>query len=400
MYLLSEGIFFAKPHEPVGIRILDRVMETTSQRVTPFEPRWLPLSLGSLPHTDALRAWNVLLKRLPLSPTWPRLPYKSPFEDRYVQFSERFPGLVLEEGGRLHVDHQHNLERGLERLYLAYLEDQRDYGRISSGYAAGLEALRRGEVSLTRPPLLLAGVVTGPVSWALTVRDEHGRPILHDRILLEAVAKHLRLKVAWMEDELRRWAPHTLILLDEPHLTQFSPTSLPNEQTIALFEEVLSGSRGLKGIHACGPADWGLILKTSANVLSLDAYAYADSLLPHSAAVTRFLERRGIIAWGIVPASEAAEQETVESLVTRLEGILETLVEAGVPREALYRRGLISPSCGLEALTPALAERVLDLTAAVSQACVERFLPREEKAKQETSDKAPEISRPDDVTKK
>ncbi|MBC7315905.1 MAG: hypothetical protein H5T70_05760 [Chloroflexi bacterium] len=214
------------------------------------------------------------------------------------------------------------------------------------------------------------------------------------------MAKHLRLKVAWMEDELRRWAPHTLILLDEPLLAMLDQTSLLHEQTIALFEETLSGLRGLKGIHACGPADWGLVLKTSANVLSLDAYTYADSLLPHSAAVTRFLERRGIIAWGIVPASEAAEQETVESLIARLEGILQTLVEAGVPREALYQRGLITPSCGLEALTPALAERVLDLTAAVSQACVERFLSQEEKTKQEAPAKAPETSRPDDVTKK
>lgn len=376
-------------------------METNPQRTAPFEPRWLPTHLGSLPHTDALRAWNVIAKHFPLLPVWPRLPLKSPFEDRYVQVSERFPGLVLQEGGRLHVDRQHNLERGLERLYLAYLEDQREYGRLSSGYAAGLEALRRGEVSFSRSPLALGAVLTGPLTWALAVLDEHGRPLLYDRVLLEAVAKHLHLKAAWMEHELRRWAPHTLILLEEPHLTSSSlSAALSREQMIALFEEVLNGLGGLKGIHACGEVDWSLILKTSANVVSLDAYTYGDTLIPYAGEVTRFLERRGIIAWGIVPASEEAQRETTESLLVRLEQTLEALVRAGVPREALYRRGLITPSCGLETLTPALAEHILSLTAALSQACADRFLPREEKTKQEAPAKATETLRPDDVTKR
>lgn len=375
-------------------------METSPQRTSPFELRWLPTYLGSLPHTDALRAWDVIVKYFPTLPVCPQLPAKSPFENRYVQFSERFPGLVLEERGRLYVDRQYNLERSLERLYLAYLEDQRDYGRISSGYAAGLEVLRRGEVSFPCTPFLLGGKITGPLSWASAVLDERGRPILDDRVLLEAVPRHLRLKAAWLEQELRRWAPHTLILLDEPNLAGVSSSStLSREQIVSLLEEVLSGIEGIKGIHACGEVDWGLLFKTSTNVLSLDAYAYGHTLLPYAADVARFLERKGIIAWGIVPVSEMAQQETTESLIERLEQILEALVRAGVPREALYRRGLVTPSCGLEALTPALAEQALELTAALSQDCAERFLPHEEKV----TPKIPQDSEtptPDDVTKR
>ena len=151
--------------------------------------------------------------------------------------------------------------------------------------------------------------------------------------------------------------------------------SLPREQVVGLLEEVFAGLKGLKGVHCCGNTDWAILLSTSADIVSLDAYDYAESLARYPEDVSRFLERGGIIAWGIVPAGPAAEGETAVSLADRLETAMERLVEVGVSREALDQAGLVSPSCGLGALTPPLAERILQLTAEVSQELQRRLVP-------------------------
>lgn len=340
-----------------------------------FQPNWLPICLGSLPHTDVARAWDAVLKRFPEIPTWPQLPRRSHLENMYVQFSERFPGLALEDKGRISVDRQRNLDRGLEKLYLAYLENDRDHGRISASHAAGLEALRRGEVRFPKTPLALKGTITGPVSWSLTVVDRNQRPILYDEVLLDAVGKHIHLKAAWQEDELRRLAPTSILFLDEPYMASYSSAAvaLTRDQAQALFEEALSGLQGLRGMHCCGATDWDIVLNTSIHILSLDAYDYGHTLLPYVEALTRFLNRGGVVAWGIVPAGIAAERETAASLAAHLQRTIETLIEAGAPREALCARGLVSPSCGLGALTPTLAEQILDLTVGVSVEMKQRY---------------------------
>ncbi|HHX63257.1 MAG TPA: hypothetical protein GX702_00030, partial [Chloroflexi bacterium] len=68
------------------------------------------------------------------------------------------------------------------------------------------------------------------------------------------------------------------------------------------------------------------------------------------------------------------ESENVETLVARLHRTIDRLVEAGVPREAILKAGMITPSCGLAALTPALAERIYDLTVGVAREMRRRYM--------------------------
>ena len=323
---------------------------------------------------DVNKAWNAILERFPHIPCWPQLQRKSYLENIYTQFSERFPGITLQDGN-IYVDHGNDLDGGLEQLYLAYLEKDLAYGHISAAYAATLAALRRGEISLPQTPLALKGQITGPLSWGLTIVDENQRPILYDEILADAVSKHLCLKASWQESELRRLAPQTIVFVDEPYMASFGSAFVTwsRNQVIGALEEVFSGLQGLKGLHCCGNIDWSIMLSTSFDILSFDAYDYSESLVRYAADVTRFLGRGGIIAWGIAPAGAVAETETVESLVKRLHEAIDDLVKAGVPDEAILRAGMISPSCGLASLSPPLAERVMDLTVGVSAEMRRRY---------------------------
>lgn len=339
-----------------------------------LDPNLLPMTVGSLPHRDVETAWGLMLTHTPELPAWPQLPRRTFLENMYVQYSELFPGLVLDMvEQRIWVDRSADLSEGLERLYTAYLRDEWSHGKISSDHAAGLAALP-GE-GLGRA-LAIKGHVTGPISWGLTVTDENRRPTLYDEVLADAIARHLRLKAVWQESLLRRFNPNTIIFVDEPYMSSFGSAyvALGREQVITLMEEVLDGIAGLKGVHCCGNTDWSILLSTSIDILSLDAYGYAENLSLYPDELCAFLERGGIIAWGIVPNSPDVEQETVASLVERLEAGMLRLVHKGIPLDDILQRALITPACGLGSRTLAQAERALALMVGVSAEMRARYL--------------------------
>jgi hypothetical protein len=340
-----------------------------------FEPNFLPISLGSVPHQDPETACGLVLKDFPQIPSWPQLPKRSFLENMYVQYSESFPGVVLEDG-RIYVDRSQDLTPGLETLYMAYLEDDLDHAAISTDYAAGLPVFLHALDSTGNQRVAVKGQVTGPISWGLVVVDQNRRPILYDEILADAAARHLRLKAAWQERELRQLCPTVITCVDEPYMASFGSAfvSLGREQAITLLEEVLAGIQGIKGVHCCGNTDWSILLSTSIDFLSLDAYEYAEALSLYPDEVKAFLERGGIIAWGIVPTSDQVYHETAESLVEKLHWAMNLLVKKGIPLDRLLESALISASCGVGPSSEPTAERALSLAAEVSDRMREKYL--------------------------
>jgi hypothetical protein len=342
-----------------------------------FNPAWLPTTVGSLPLADAAQAWAWILKYLPQIPVWPQLPQRTYLENMYAQYSENFPGIVVDlEAERTYMDRPEDVDHELERLYLAYLQHDLEYGVISPEYAAALHYLLGTAELLKVPPVAVKGQVTGPISWGLVVTDRSRRPLLYDEILADAIAKHLRLKATWQEQQLKTVTPQTIIFVDEPYMSSFGSgfVSLHRDQVVTLLEEVFSGIEGLKGVHCCANTDWSVLLDTSVDILNLDAYEYAESLSLYPEAVSAFLERGGVIAWGIVPAGPAIEGETADSLVDRLHQAMDLLVRKGVSFDKLLATGLVTPSCGAGSLDPHTAERVLELTAEVSAQMRSRYI--------------------------
>jgi methionine synthase II (cobalamin-independent) len=342
-----------------------------------LEPNLLPLHIGSIPHTDPQVACELVLNSFPHIPAWPQLPKRTFWENMYVQFSQGFPGVVVEDG-RIYVDRTKDLDPALERLYLAYLQNDLSYGALGTDYAAGLAAFLQKLSATSYQLLAVKGQVTGPISWGLTVVDQDRRPVLYDDILADALAKHIRLKAAWQEQELAKLAPTTIVFVDEPYMSAFGSAyiSLNREQVITLLEEVFAGITGLKGTHCCGNTDWSLLLSTSAEIISFDTYNYAQAFSLYAEEVKDFLRRGGIIAWGIVPTDDeqALMNETVDSLVARLHEAMALLVRKGIPFDDLINSSLITPSCGLRTLSEQAAERAFQLTALVSETMRERYI--------------------------
>ncbi|MEJ2047065.1 MAG: methionine synthase [Dehalococcoidia bacterium] len=336
----------------------------------------LPTAIGTMPHTDPKLACQLITRYLKDIPAWPQLQKLSFLENMYVQYSEGFPGLVVDtEEKRIFVDRSQDLTKPLEAFYSAYLENDINKYPMSPEYAAGLYTL----VSMDNlRPRAVKGQITGPVTWGMTVTDEERRAIIYDEVLGDVVAKLLKLKASWQEKELSRVSKNTIIFVDEPYMSAFGSVGLllPKEKIISLLEEVFSGISGLKGVHCCGNTDWSIILETSVDILSYDAYNYAQSLSLYPAEIKRFLDRGGAIAWGIVPnEAESLAKESVASLKDRLEEAMAPFTRQGIAFKDLIAQGLLTPSCGLVPLaSEELTERALELLAELSDRIRKRYL--------------------------
>ena len=139
----------------------------------------LPTIIGSMPHTDPQKACSLITRYLKDIPAWPQLPQRSFLENMYVQYSEGFPGVVI-EGDRIYVDTSKDIQKPLEELYKAYLENDADRYPTTPDYAAGLYAFL-SQTGLS--PRAVKGHVTGPLSWGLTVTDKDRRAVLYDEVL-------------------------------------------------------------------------------------------------------------------------------------------------------------------------------------------------------------------------
>jgi hypothetical protein len=130
----------------------------------------------------------------------------------------------------------------------------------------------------------------------------------------------------------------------------------------------------LKGLHCCGNTDWPMVLSTSIDVLSFDAYTYAHTVALFPKEISSFLERGGSIAWGLVPNMEdQMAKETVATLLKRFEKAIGNLSSKGLDPELVLERSLITPQCGLGGLDVPHAERVLELLNGTVVAVRERY---------------------------
>lgn len=339
-----------------------------------FAPRALATGIGSLPHRAPRDALSIVRSNFPTIPFWPQLPRRDFRENMYAQFSE---GLV---GVKIDLPHEwigvvtgDDMLAQVEAFYARYLADDPNLFAVREEYAAGLYALREERAAL-RDAQLIKGQVTGPISFGLKVVDQNLRPMLYDDSLRDVLVKHLARKAQWQEQFLSELG-QTLIFVDEPSLALIgaSVVALNRDEVVRDLEEVFSALRGLKGAHCCGNTDWSLLLNTSVDVISFDAYSYAENLALFADDVRRFLDRGGTIAWGIVPTvEEDIARATEEALIARLDAAMGLLIKKGIDRDLLYERALVTPSCGVGTLSIGAAERALALTRAVSEHVRER----------------------------
>ena len=218
------------------------------------------------------------------------------------------------------------------------------------------------------------GQVTGPISFGLTVTDQDLRASLYDELLADTIVKNAAWNARWQIRKLLEVRPRALMFVDEPYMAAFGSAyiSLGREQAVAMLDEVFAAIHqegAVAGVHCCANTDWSVLLATSVDVLNLDAYGYLENLALYPAELRAFLDRGGLIAWGIVPNNGDVMSQSAETLSRRLCEGLELVAGKAQARginisaEELGARSLITTSCGLGPATEPIAERALETLA-------------------------------------
>jgi methionine synthase II (cobalamin-independent) len=336
--------------------------------------------IGSLPLTNAEEAVSLALRYLPEAPIWPQLPLRKHTERFCEQYSESLPGLQVDAvKERYWFDTSGDLTPELERFFERYLARDLEFFRISEDHAAGLYAYVRAlKQGLPKGARFLKGHLTGPFTFATTLKDEKGRDIAYNEVIFDAITKGLAMKAAWQIELLKQFGLPVIIFIDDPAVgalgSAFSAVSA--EDVSAKLNEIIDVIHehgGIAGTHCCGNADWPIFFRSNVDIVNFDAFGFLDKVLLYPDDIKRFLARGGALAWGIVPTADFTGNETAEGLHTRLEEGIARLVAQGIDRSALLRQAVITPSCGMGSLTPAKAEAILRLTREISDTMQKRL---------------------------
>jgi len=297
-------------------------------------------AMAVMPHTDADRALQTALS-LDI-PFWPQLPRLNYHEDMYVQASEHFPGILLDlEKRTLRFSMDKFLGEFEESL--ARFDDPATFD-ISPAYSAVYH--RFLSMDLSAYPAV-RGQMEGPVSFGFNVTDQDQRPILFDDtvrpFLLEFMARRVNVQLA----RLKERNANAFMFVDEPGLQfVFSAMSGYGDQAArADMDAFFSRIDRPRGVHLCGNPDWDFLLARDLDILSLDVHTNGEVFAGYAASIRRFLDRGGVLAWGMVPTNvEPFEKENLRSLTDRLESLWGSLARQGIDLELLLSRSLLSPA--------------------------------------------------------
>ena len=293
-----------------------------------------------MPHTDVDQALNTALS-LDV-PFWPQLPNYNYHKDMYVQAAEHFPGIILDMEKK-------KLRFSLDKFIAEFEEtmshfEEPEYFDVSPTYSAVYH--RFLDLDLSERPAI-RGQLEGPVSFGFNILDQDDRPILFDDtvrpFMFEFMAKRINIQLKRLKEK----NPNAFMFIDEPGM-QFIFSALSGygdqkaKQDQDLFFSMIDSPRG---IHLCGNPDWEFLLGLDMDILSLDVYSNAEIFAASARSIKKFLDKGGVMVWGIVPTGiEAFEQENLDLLAFKLNGIWKALDKKGIGIDQIINRSMISPA--------------------------------------------------------
>jgi hypothetical protein len=345
-----------------------------------FQANTLPVLIGSLPMDDHREAIKLVTEYTPEIPLWVQLPVYE--EERMIpQFMPGLPGLTV-ENDKTFIDFAadkfdvHLLE--FYEDYMAVTEGQKDLNDsrfvLSSETARGFWVFMEHIKSLDFSPVAVKGQITGPFTFGTGVHDQNKNAIFYNEQIRDAAVKLLALKAVWQVRQFSTFGCPVIIFFDEPALAGYGTSEFisisRDEIAICLGEviEAVHSEGGFAGVHVCANTDWSLVLESSADIVSFDAYSYFDRFILYPDQIRNFIEAGKILAWGIVPTghTEDIENETTDSLVTQWEEKAQAIEALGIDKSTLRTQSLITPSCGAGSLSLDQAKKVLKMTREVS----------------------------------
>ncbi|NMB41141.1 MAG: methionine synthase [Firmicutes bacterium] len=337
--------------------------------------------IGSMPHDNPIRALKIIKETLPFGPHWPQLPDRGRQEGFLGQHLSSLisMGLIDPQKGEtpffsdLEKDWPEKAARFYEN-YFACLDPKKNDDKFpflpfprenASGF---YKFLKEKWESLSGKPSYLKGQLAGPLSFGLQINAGDGKAAFYREDLRDILNKALALIARFQVRSLKKFSIPVVIFIDEPLLLAYGQSpyiSLSREHILQSLGEIVEAIRGegaYVGVHCCSGGDWSLLFQLPVHIVSFDAYNYLDSMLVYSEELNSFLKKGGCLAWGLIPTSDAIENENAVSLEKKFTNSIERFSRHGVSSKLLLGQYLLTPSCGTGTLTVSQSEKVYRTT--------------------------------------
>jgi len=340
-----------------------------------FSPKCLATGIGSFPYLDAGKACDLILERLPEIPLWPQLSNIDFREQMEIQYSEGFPCVVLDEvKSKMIIDTSGDPTSELEKFYENFVMENLEYFRISPEYSRGIYAMEEKLKSALPSSLLyFKHQVTGPNTFGLASVDENKRAIYYNDVFRDTVVKGITMKARWLLDRFKSFGFKQICFVDEPILSAFGSSTYVSVQKADVVEylnevvEAIHKEGALVGTHCCGNTEWPILIDAGVDIINFDAYEFGDTIGYYPEQIKGFLEKGGVIAWGIVPTSEKIREENTDSLKIKLEHNIDNLAGKGIDKDLIWEQCLLTPSCGTGSLSVELSDKIFKDLSLLSQ---------------------------------
>jgi hypothetical protein len=231
-----------------------------------------------------------------------------------------------------------------------------------------------------RPPELkwVAFHTAGPLLLGDTLKQADGTPSIHNETLRDVLIKGMNMKARWLEEKIKSEIPGVEVIADLPETTLVTFTSSAGtgsrEDVVNAINSSFENLHCLTWVHCCANIDWSLLTDSDVHVINFDAYQHAENVALYAEDLKSFLERGGMLAWGIVPVvRDHLSEETEETLVLRLGRAIDRLVQKGIDERMLAESSWVLPSCETVLLTPEEADRALKMTRKIAGAMKDKY---------------------------
>ncbi|MEL7567513.1 MAG: hypothetical protein AAGU27_21915 [Dehalobacterium sp.] len=349
-----------------------------------FKPNGLATGLGSLPHQEPDEAVKFVLSYFPEMPYWPQLPTRSDAEGFLIQCIAPLikTGLVVNQDGRYVLDtEQKDWVPKLTEFYeicLAALDGDDvalsffNYPKESaSGFYAFLHHLEHNGVGEAQ---FLKGQISGPTTVGLALTDQNRKPLYYHPQGRDVLLKTLTIQALIQAKVLGQFGLPVVIFVDDPSLSAFGKSTYITIKKEELLSElnniydVIKQAGALAGTHSCAAMDWSILFDSEVDIVSFDAYNFFLSMTSYVDGIQSFINRGGVLAWGIVPTEiKNANDFTAANLGNRLQENIEDIVSRGVDGKRLREQSMITPSCGTGTLPMESAIQIHKLTKEISR---------------------------------
>ena len=333
--------------------------------------------LGSLPYQDELAAIKLIAAAMPHWPHWPQLPTKIAEQGFIVQYVQPLIKLgvltVCPLKDPVFCRREADWDTKAATFYEQYMEFIEGGPAAAQTFAltgeafAGMESFLSNFTSYFPQAEGVKGHVSGPLTVGLQIKDERGRACFYDETLRDILIKCLAVEAVFEARRLKTLGLPVMIFIDDPSLYLIGSSSyitLTKEVAsagLAAIIEALQAENVKVGVHACAGIDWSILFELPVDVISFDAYHYFTGMALQAEGLAGYLSQGGKLAWGLVPTSEEAWQETAESILARFEHQCTELTNRGIDSIVLRQNIIWTPSCGTGALSVPLAEHIYNL---------------------------------------